>query len=136
MYCIGRARVEGTENWNMHRLAAEFGLPGIAVTRIACALEDAGFLKVSRNDECTLAREPGAIAVQDILSVVRNQKSGDFVARNAPVPAVDALNKRLERAWRAACANETLQDLIAQPAPAPLLVAGDRHVLNEHGTRV
>jgi membrane protein len=136
MYCIGRARVEGTENWNMHRLAAEFGLPGIAVTRIVCALEDGGFLKVSHNDECTLAREPGAIAVQDVLCVVRNQKSGDFVARSYPVPAVDALNKRLERAWRAACANETLQDLIAEPAPAPLLVAGDRHVLNEHGTRV
>jgi len=136
MYCVGRARAQGTENWNMHRLAAEFGLPGIAVTRIACALEAAGLLKVSHDDQCTLAREPGAIAVQQILSVVRNQKSGDFVARSAPVPAVDALNKRLERAWRAACADETLQDLIDEPPAAPLSVAGDRHVLNEHGTRV
>jgi membrane protein len=132
MYCIGRARLQGTENWNVRRLAAEFGLPGIAVTRIACALEAAGLLKVSHDDECTLARAADTIAVQDILSVVRNQKSGDFVARKAPVPAVDALNKRLESAWRAACANETLQDLIAQPAAAPRLVTADRHVLNEH----
>jgi membrane protein len=136
MYCIGRARLEGSEIWSVHRLAAEFGLPGIAVTRIACALEEAGLLKVSHDDTCTLARTPEAIAVHDILTVVRNQKSGDFVARNAPVPSVDALNKRLESAWRAACANETLQDLIAEPAAPARLVAGDRHILNEHGTRM
>jgi membrane protein len=136
MYCIGHARLSGGANWNMHGLAAEFGLPGIAVTRIACALEDAGLLKVSRDDVCTLARAPDTIAVHDILSVVRNQKSGDFVARNAPVPALYALNKRLESAWRSACANETLQDLIQEPAVPPRSVAGDRHVLNEHGTRV
>jgi membrane protein len=136
MYCIGRARQEGTENWNVPRLAHEFGLPGIAVTRIACTLEDAGLLKVSDNDECTLAREADAIPVQHILSVARNQKSGDFVARTRPVPAVDALNKRLERAWRAACADETLKDLIEEPAASPPLVTGDRHVFNKHGTRV
>jgi membrane protein len=136
MYFIARAHMARTERWNVHRLAAKVGLPGIAVTRLACALEAAGLLKVSHNDQCTLAREPGAIPVQDILSVARNQKSGDFVARSAPVPSVDALNKRLERAWRAACADETLQDLIEGPAVAPLSVAGDRHVVNKHGTRV
>jgi membrane protein len=136
MYYIGRARQEGTENWTVPRLAHEFGLPGIAVTRMACALEDAGLLKVGGNDECTLAREAGAILIEHVLLVARNQKSGDFVARSRPVPAVDALNKRLERAWRTACADESLKDLIEEPAAAAPLVAGDRHVFNKHGTRV
>ncbi|HEY5101155.1 MAG TPA: YhjD/YihY/BrkB family envelope integrity protein [Steroidobacteraceae bacterium] len=117
MYCIAQARAQGAQNWSIHRLAGEFGLPGLAVTRIACTLEDAGLLKVSHDDECTLAREPSTIPLQEILSVVRNQKSGDFVAKNTPVPAVDALNRRLEQAWRAACDNESLQDLIGAPTP-------------------
>jgi membrane protein len=136
MYCVGRARLLGDANWNVPRLAAEFGLPGIAVTRTACALEEAGMLTLTADDECILKRAPGAIGVHEILNVARNQKSGDFIARDTRVPAVDALNARLERALRAACADETLEDLVAEPGAAALLVAGDGHVFNEHRPRV
>ena len=136
MYFIGRAQAQGAEAWNVHRLANEFGLPGIAITRIACALEAAGLLTLSADDECTLARAPGAIAVYEIIRVARNQKSGDFIARNTRVPAVDACAARLDRAWRAACADETLADLVKEGAAEPLLVPGDGHVLDEHGPRV
>jgi len=135
MYCIGRARLLAEANWNVPRLAAEFGLPGIAVTRIACALEAAGLIRLSPDDECSLAREPDAIGVHEILMVARNQKSGDFIARDTRVAAVDALSARLDEAWRAACADETLENLVRQSAAAPL-VAGDGHVLDEHGPRV
>jgi membrane protein len=136
MYCVGRARLLGGANWNVPRLAAEFGLPGIAVTRTACALEAAGMLTLTADDECILKREPGAIGVHEILMVARNQKSGDFIARDTRVPAVDALTARLDDAWRAACANETLEDLVAESGAAPLLVAGDGHVFNEDRPRV
>jgi membrane protein len=136
MYCVGRARLQGEANWNVPRLAAEFGLPGIAVTRTICALEAAGFLTLTPEDECILKREPGAITVHEILMVARNQKSGDFIARDTQVPSVDALNARLDQAWTVACADETLEDLVAEAGAAPLLVAGDGHVLDEHRPRV
>jgi membrane protein len=136
MYCIGRARLQGEANWTVPRLAAEFGLPGIAITRIACALEAAGLLSLTADEECILGREPRAIGVHEILMVARNQKSGDFIARDARVAAVDALSARLDGAWRAACADETLEELADESPAAPLLVAGDGHVFNEHGPRV
>jgi membrane protein len=136
MYCIGRARLLGEPNWSVPRLAAEFGLPGIAVTRIACALEAAGLLTLTENDACFLKRAPGEISVHEILTVARNQKSGDFIARATRVPSVDALNARLDGALRAACAEETLEDLVAESPTAPFLVARDSHVVEEHGARV
>jgi membrane protein len=136
MYHVGRAQLRGAEPWSVARLAAEFGLPGIAITHVACALDAAGLLKLTPDDVCHLARAPAAIGVYDILVVARNQKSGDFIARDARVPAVDELTARLERAWRAACARETLEDLVAESPTAPLLVAGDGHVFNQHGPRM
>jgi membrane protein len=136
MYCVGRARLQGTESWSVPRLAAEFGLPGIAVTRVACALEAGGLLTLSADDVCTLARAPAGITVQNILTLARNQRSGDFIARDTRVPAVDLLSARMEKAWRAACADETLESLIEETKTLPLLVAGDGHVLDEDGPRV
>jgi len=136
MYCVGRARIQGTATWSVPRLAAEFGLPGIAVTRVACALEAGGLLTLSADDTCTLAREPDAISVQEILMLARNQRSGDFIARDTRVPAVDALSARLDGAWRAACADETLAAMVEDTKTLPVLVAGDGHVLDENGPRV
>jgi len=136
MYFIGRAQAQGTDSWNVHRLANEFGLPGIAITRIACALEAGGLLTLSADDECKLARAPEAIAVYEIITVARNQKSGDFIVRDTRVPAVDAFAARLDDAWRAACAAATLADLVTVGPAEPLLVTRDSHVLDEHGPRV
>ena len=132
MYCVARARAQGAGNWNVSRLAAEFGLPGVAVTRVAGALEAAGLLTITADDQCVLVREPGSIGVFEVLTVARNQKSGDFIARDTRVPAVDALTARLDGAWRAACADETLADLVKESGATPFLVASDSHVLNEY----
>src|SRR3984957_18245241 len=74
MYCVARARREGgAELWSVPRLADEFGLPGIAVTRLACALEAAGLLKVTEKDQCILMRDPALISIDEILTIARNQ---------------------------------------------------------------
>jgi membrane protein len=131
MYWVGRAGVQNAQSWNIHRLASELGLPGISVTQIACALEAAGLLNVSEDDVCTLGRKITDIRVHEILLVARNQKSGNFIARDVRVPTILALSARLDSAMLAACANESLEDLVAEaPAAQPALLARDRHVLN------
>jgi membrane protein len=136
MYCVGRAHLQHTESWSVSRLAAEFGLPGIAVSRVASALEAGGLLRLSPDEVCSLARDPWVITVQDILVLARNQRSGDFIARDTRVPAVDMLTARMDKAWRTACGDETLQSLIEETKTLPLLVSGDGQLLDEHGPRV
>ena len=126
MYWVGTAHSAHTHSWTVHRLATEFGLPGITVTRIAAALETAGLLVVSEDDVCTVARELKDIGVHEILSVARNQRSGHFLAREVPVAAVDAFTARLAAAVRATCGDETLQQEAAPLCPR------DGHVGHQH----
>jgi hypothetical protein len=81
-------------------------------------------------------RDPALISIDEILTIARNQRSGEFIPKDSSVPAVDALGARLETAWREACAKETLQDLLEEPAPAASSVSGNRHIFNQHGPRV
>jgi membrane protein len=136
MYCIARSRVRDGSVWSVMQLADEFGLPGIAVTRVACALQAAGLLRLTKQDDCILLRDPSRISIDEILTVARNQRTGEFTPKETSVPAVDALGMRLESAWRAACADETLQDLMEVPEPPASSVTGNRHIFNQQGPRV
>jgi membrane protein len=136
MYCVARERAKYGSVWSVPRLADEFGLPGIAVTRVVCALEAAGLLRLTKRNDCILMRDPSRISIDEILSVARNQRTGEFTPKNTSMPAVDGLAMRLEGAWRAACADETLQSLLEEPEPPASSVTGNRHVFNQQGPRV
>jgi len=112
MYFAGRAHVAGGRRWSVNRLADELGLPGIAVAQMASALERAGQLIVTENDELLPARDTGAIKVSEILDIARNQRSGHVAPRYVPVPPVDRLLASVEEARRSRCGELTLRDLI------------------------
>jgi membrane protein len=116
MYLVGRTHMEGSKRWTINRLATELGLPGVAIAQIGAALERAGLLIVTEDDEFVPGRDIGRITIQEILEVARNQRSGHFAARGPEIPAVDTLSARLEAAWRECCAGRTLRDLIEEPA--------------------
>jgi membrane protein len=116
MYLVGRTHVSGGKRWSINGLAAELGLPGIAIAQIAAALERAGLLIVSEDDEFVPGRDLGRIGVHEILEVARNQRSGHFAARPNPMPVIDRLSATLDDAWRACCSTRTLRDLIDEPA--------------------
>jgi len=116
MYLTGQVHVRGGRLLTVNGLAGTLGLPGIGVAQIATALEKAGLLIVTDNDELTPGRDIGQIKLQEILEVARNQKSGHFPARGAPLPAVDRLTGQLEAAWRACCGSRSLRDLLEEPA--------------------
>jgi membrane protein len=116
MYLVGRTHMTGGARWTINRLAHELGLPGVAVAQIGVALEKAGLLIVSEDDEFVPGRDIGRITIQEILEVARSQKSGHFAARGIEIAAVDKLSQRLEQAWRECCAGRTLRDLIEDPA--------------------
>jgi membrane protein len=116
MYLVGRTHVAGSKRWSVNGLASELGLPGIAIAQIAAALERAGLLIVTEDDEFSPGRDLGRIGVHEILEVARNQRSGHFAARSNPMPVIDRLSATLDEAWRACCSTRTLRDLIDEPA--------------------
>jgi membrane protein len=122
MYFVGRTHVGGGRLWSVNRLANELGLPGIAVAQMASALERAGLLIVTEDDELVPARDIGGIRVHEILDIARNQRSGHLAPRNVPVPPVDRLLAGLEEARRARCAELTLRDLVDE-VPRPVLLS-------------
>jgi membrane protein len=120
MFLVGRTHMSGGARWIVNRLATEIGLPGIAIAQIGAALEKAGLLIVTEDDEFVPARDIGRITLQEILEVARNQRSGHSVQKSIDIPAVERLSARLDEAWRQCCAGRTLRDLIDEPEQLPV----------------
>jgi DNA-binding IscR family transcriptional regulator len=116
MYLIALGHHDGRTRWSIDKLSHDLGMPGIAISRIVHALEEARLVTVSE-DECLFpARDIGNIAVQEILDIARNEKAGQVGWRNLKLPVIDALSAKMDDAWRASCGEMTLRDLIEQSA--------------------
>jgi membrane protein len=122
MYFVGRAHVTGGRRWSVNRLANELGLPGIAVAQMVSALERAGLLIVTEDDELVPARDTAGISVTEMLDIARNQRSGHVPPRDVPVPPVDRLLASVDEARRSRCGELTLRDLIDE-VPRPALIS-------------
>ena len=119
MYFVGRAHVAGGPRWTVNRLAAELGLPGIAVARMTATLERAGLLVVTDDDELIPGRDIGHIRVHEILDLARSERSGHVAPRNLDLPPVDRVLAGLEEARRRSCGELTLRELVEEtPRPA------------------
>jgi membrane protein len=114
MFLIGRAYHDGKTRWTVDTLAHELAMPGIAISRIVHALETAHLVTLT-DDECLLpARDLGKISIQEIVDIARNEKAGQVGWRNLKIPAVDAISKTMDDAWRKSCGEMTLRDLIEE----------------------
>jgi membrane protein len=119
MYLVGRSHVAGGGRWSVNRLAAELGLPGIAVAQMAATLERAGLLIVTDYDELVPARDIGHIRVLEILEVARSDRSGHVAPRDLPLAPVDHVLADLEEARRHRCGELSLRELVEElPRPA------------------
>ena len=112
MYLIGRAYQDGKRRWSVDSLAHELGMPGIAISRIVTALEGAHLLTVTDDEMLLPARDLGSIPIQEIMDIARNEKAGQVAPRNLKLPAVDRMAGVMDGAWRKACADTTLRDLV------------------------
>jgi membrane protein len=114
MYLIARAYQDGKTRWSVDSLAHELGMPGIAVSRIVSALEDAHLLTVTDEEQLLPARDLGSIPIQEIMDIARNEKAGQVAPRNLKLPAVDKIAGVMDTAWRKSCGEMTLRDLVEE----------------------
>jgi membrane protein len=112
MYLVGRAHLTGGKRWTINRISRELELPGIAVAKMARALERAGLVMVTDDDELLCARDISRITVYEVLDLARNQHSGHMAPRNTAVPAVDRLTASLDEQRRERCGDLTVRDLV------------------------
>jgi len=116
LYLVGESHEAGTARWGVSQLAARLGLPGIAVSRAAEALEAAGLLATTEDEHLLPGRGVDRIRVADILAVARTHAPGIAHVTAATPAAVEVLCRGIEAAWRDACGERTLKDLLDESA--------------------
>lgn len=116
---IAQGHRNGDPPWTVERLARALALPGIAVAEMAEHLEIAGL--IAQADDCKLfpGREISGITVAEIITTARSRSSGHEPHPRLSLPGVRKVQEEMERAWRAACGNLTLADLIEPADPRP-----------------
>src|SRR6187455_252113 len=114
MFLIGRSYHDGKTRWTVDSLGRHLGMPGIAISRLVHALEDAHLVTLTDDERLLPARDLGQISIQEIVDIARNEKAGQVGWRNLKIPAVDAISKTMDDAWRKSCGEMTLRDLIEE----------------------
>ena len=124
MYLIARSELAHEKRWTEGKMAHELGLPGIPMSRLIAAFQEANLLRVTEQGELLLTREIGRITVCEILDAARDQRSGQVHVRDVSIPSVDRVIAALEEARKAQCGGLTLLNLVEDTQrPAVTLTA-------------
>jgi membrane protein len=126
MYLIAHSQLSDQKRWTEGTMAHELGLPGMPMSRLIAAFQQANLLTVTEQDELVPARALEHITVCEILDAARNQRSGQVHVRNMTIPSVDRLIESLEEARKARCGNLTLQNLAEDEASRAALTLAAR----------
>jgi membrane protein len=98
-------------------LSRWLSLPGSTIGDMAEHLESTGLLAIADDGRLFPARDIASIHVWQIIASVRSRSSGHQPHPRAGTPGVQLLQEKLESAWREACGQQTLMDLIEARAP-------------------
>jgi membrane protein len=112
MYLIGRAHVRAAPRWRVDALARELRLPGIAIAELVRALEAVDLLARTDDDSLIPGRDLARVPLVEVLEVARRQRSGHAEPQIGDTQPVERLLKRIDSAWRNACAGRSVRDLV------------------------
>jgi membrane protein len=98
-------------------LSRWLALPGSTIGDMAEYLETSGLLAIADDGRLFPARDIASIHVWQIIESVRARSSGHHPHPRAGTPGVQQLQEKIESAWRAACGQMTLMDLIQARDP-------------------
>jgi membrane protein len=112
MYLIGRDYHRGLPHWSAGRLAAEFDIPGTALTPVLVCLEKAGLLVATEREQFLPGRDPEGIALAAVIDAVRMQQTGQLVTARLVAPAARVMAE-VEAVMRKQLDARSLKDLIA-----------------------
>ncbi len=114
MYLVAQSHLRGSARWSVNAIAAELAIPGVAVARIIEALETAGLLVTTEQEQLLPGRDAGCIRLQEILAVARAANSVHGDNRSVAPAAVTGLCGELEGVWSTHLGARTLESWVSE----------------------
>jgi membrane protein len=108
----------GHQPWTLEKLSRALALPGIAIASMAEHLEHAGLLAQADDGKLFPGREISSITLAEVIHTARTRRTGHDPHPRLSAPGVLRLQAEMERAWREACGQRTLADLISEETRA------------------
>jgi membrane protein len=108
----------GHPPWTLEKLSRALALPGIAIASMAEHLENAGLLAQADDGKLFPGREISSITLAEVIHTARTRRTGHDPHPRLSAPGVLRLQAEMERAWREACGQRTLADLISEESRA------------------
>ena len=119
MLHVARNFVSGAKPWRLRGLAEQLEVPGSALETVIEALEHAGLLTTTDEEEVLPARDLESIGMHDILTAVRDERQYEtwLLWRARTEPVADSIADSVEAAIRERTAGMTLRELASGPGP-------------------
>jgi len=112
MYLVGKAFRDPDATTTMREISQQIKMPSIALVPITNALESAGLLITTENEELLPGREMSRVTLKDILAVVRAQGETGSYRDPAWTAEIDALGTELDNALSSVAGDKSLADLL------------------------
>ncbi len=128
MYLVGKAFREPNESINLDEICRRLKMPSISLSPVITALESAGMLTATENEEFLPGQEMSRMRLIDILAVVRVHGETGSYRDPAWTAEVDAFGAELDGALAKVAAEKTLSDLLDG---SEVSGASDGHLIDE-----
>jgi membrane protein len=116
---VAQGHRTGNPPWTLEQLSHALALPGIAIADMAEHLERTGLLVQADDGKLFPGREISAITLAEIVNCARTRRTGHEPHPRLSAAGVLQLQEAMEQAWRSACGERTLADLLPPPAEKP-----------------
>jgi membrane protein len=119
MLLIARKFVSGEKPWRLRGLAEQLEVPGSALETVVEALEHAGLVTTTDEEEVLPARDLESIGMHDIYTAVRDERQYEtwLLWRARTEPVADSIADSVEAMIRERTAGMTLRELVSGPVP-------------------
>jgi membrane protein len=111
---VAQAHRAGEPPWTVEQLGRTLALPGIAVADMTEHLERKGLLMQADDGKLFPGLEISNIFLTQIIDCARTRRTGHEPHPRPSAPGVQKLQEAMDRAWRSACGDRTLADLISE----------------------
>ena len=117
MALVAGAFRDGSDRPRLNDIAAQLGLPALALLPGLARLEAARLIAHDENDRLIPGRDPQTIRLLDVISAVREPQSTDVFPEGRWPAAVEQVSRQLDASLEQAFGSQSLYDLLDTSAP-------------------
>ncbi len=116
MMLVGQDYRTGKQRWTTNTLAQRFDIPGATLGIIIHALESAGLLVATEDENWIPGRDPGEITVAEIADAARRHQGGEPRVHPRGTRVADELAAEIDSAIKERFEGKTLRDMVERHA--------------------